>query len=223
MRRALLLVFSCAYLGAIASAHGTGAAITWNREISRIVYDKCASCHRPGGTAFSLMTFLDAQPRGTAIKAAVLARQMPPWGAVKGFGQFRNDQSLSQEQIELITKWVDGGSRRGNNPGMLPAAPAFTGTVPVTASTDSLRVSGRFTVPHALVLDGLLPEHISTDQSMQIIAVVPGGRTQPLVWLHGYDTRYPHPFLFRRAVHLPAGTVIQGVPPDVIITLIPPT
>jgi hypothetical protein len=28
---------------------------------------------------------------------------MPPWGAVKGFGQFRNDQSFSQEQIELIT------------------------------------------------------------------------------------------------------------------------
>jgi hypothetical protein len=67
-----------------------------------------------------LLTYQDVQPRATAIKAAVLARTMPPWGAVKGFGNFRNDQSLSQEQIELITKWVDGGIRRGNNPGMLP-------------------------------------------------------------------------------------------------------
>ena len=52
--------------------------------------------------------------------------RMPPWGAVKGFGNFRNDQSLSQEQIELVTKWVDGGIRRGNNPGMLPKPPNFT-------------------------------------------------------------------------------------------------
>ena len=27
---------------------------------------------------------------------------MPPWGAVKGFGEFRNDQGLTAEQLELI-------------------------------------------------------------------------------------------------------------------------
>ena len=81
-----------------ARAHGPGDAITWNREISRLVLDKCASCHRPGGTSFSLLTFSDVQPRGTEIKDAVLSRRMPPWGAVKGFGRFRNDRSLSQEQ-----------------------------------------------------------------------------------------------------------------------------
>ena len=30
--------------------------LTWTQEISRIVYERCASCHRPGGTSFSLMT-----------------------------------------------------------------------------------------------------------------------------------------------------------------------
>ena len=60
---------------------------SWNREISRLIYDRCASCHRPEGTAFSLMTYQEAQPRAVAIKDAVLARQMPPWGAVKGFGE----------------------------------------------------------------------------------------------------------------------------------------
>ena len=85
-----------------AGAHGVGSTpITWNREISRLFYDRCASCHRPGGAAFSLMTYSDAQPRANEIKDAVLNRRMPPWGAVKGFGSFRNDQSLMQEQIEL--------------------------------------------------------------------------------------------------------------------------
>jgi hypothetical protein len=220
VRGALLLVLASAQLGAVAEAHGTGAAITWNREISRIVYDKCASCHRPQGPAFSLMTFLDVQPLGTAIKDVVLSRQMPPWGAVKGFGQFRNDQALSQEQIELITKWVDGGIRRGNNPSMLPKVPDFKPAVPFAASSDSLRVSGRFTLLRAMIVDGLYPERVPSGQSMQVVAVMPGGHVEPLVWLHGYDARHPHPFLFRRSIHLPAGTVIHGVPSDAVIALI---
>ena len=125
VRSLLIGVLAAASLGVLIRAHGFGASITWNREISRIVYEKCATCHRPEGAAFSLMTYPDVQPRANAIKDAVLARRMPPWGAVKGFGQFRNDQSLSQEQIELVTKWVDGGIRRGNNPNMLPRPPAF--------------------------------------------------------------------------------------------------
>ena len=61
------------------------------------------------------MTYQDAQPRAVAIKDAVMARTMPPWGAVKGFGEFRNDQALTQEQIELISDWVEGGMTKGNN------------------------------------------------------------------------------------------------------------
>ena len=59
----------------LVAAHNIGATpVTWNREISRLVYDKCASCHRPGGTAFSMMTYPDVQPRLVEIKTAVLSR-----------------------------------------------------------------------------------------------------------------------------------------------------
>ena len=76
--------------GELLRAHDpNGAPITWNREISRIVYERCASCHREGGTSFSLMTYQEAQPQAPAIKDAVLSRRMPPWGAVKGFGASR--------------------------------------------------------------------------------------------------------------------------------------
>src|SRR5580765_6541334 len=108
-----------------ALAHDPNATITWNREISRIVFERCASCHRDGGTSFSLMTYQDAQPRLSAIKDAVLSRRMPPWGAVKGFGSFRNDQGLMQEQIEVITDWVQSDAPKGNNPNTLPKVPKF--------------------------------------------------------------------------------------------------
>src|SRR5690349_19413632 len=81
--------------------------ITWDREISRIVYDRCASCHHDGGESFSLMTYAAARPWAVAIKEETLSRRMPPWGAVKGFGDFRNDQGLTSEQLELITAWVE--------------------------------------------------------------------------------------------------------------------
>ena len=165
-------------------AHGFGSPITWNREISRLVYARCASCHRPGGTAFSLMKFTDAQPRANEIKDAVLARRMPPWGAIKGFGQFRNDQSLTPEQIELITKWVDGGIRRGNNPRLLPKEPVFEASAEPPVPKNGLRVQGSFTLSHDIVLDRLLPERVPPAQSTRIIAVSPGGRVEPLVWLH---------------------------------------
>ena len=146
---------------------------------------------------------------------------MPPWGAVKGFGHFRNDQSLTQEQMELFTKWVDGGIRRGNNPRLLPTAPSFDMTPEAPLPQNMVRVQGTFTVGREITLDGLHPEQVPPGRSMRIVAVLPNGSVEPLIWLHQYDTRYPHPFLLRRALRLPAGTLIQGVPNDAVIGLMP--
>ncbi len=204
-----------------ADADGFGSAITWNREISRLVFDRCASCHRPGGTSFPLLTYQDAQPRANQMKDAVLARRMPPWGAVKGFGHFRNDQSLTQEQVELMAKWVDGGVRRGNNPQMLPKTPAFGPASRSEVLPDAVRIQGPFTVPHEMVLDGLQPERVPRAASLRITAVLPDGSVEPLVWLLAYDARFSHPFLFRRPLRLPTGTRIEGVSPDAVIALLP--
>jgi hypothetical protein len=210
----------CCYFRVTAAAHGFGSAITWNREISRIVYARCASCHRPDGSSFSLMTYAEAQPRANEIKEAVLSRRMPPWGAIKGFGDFRNDESLTPEQIELITKWVDGGIRRGNNPRLLPKPPSFeTGSQPPPRQV--IRVSGAFKLPQGIVIDGLQPEHVPVDGSMRVVAVLPSGSVEPLVWLHQYNDRFSHAFLFRRPRYLPAGTVIQGVAAGASLALLP--
>src|SRR5215469_12778814 len=96
--------------------------ITWNREISRIVYNRCAGCHHATGTAFSLATYAEARPWAASIKEEVEQRRMPPWGAVKGFGDFRNDEALSPEQIELIVNWASGGAPEGDEKD-LPLAP----------------------------------------------------------------------------------------------------
>ena len=221
MRTLTVVLFICVWCVSTA-AHNIGSTpVTWNREISRLVYDRCASCHRPGGLAFSLIAYTDVQPRVAAIKDAVLSRRTPPWGAIKGFGDFRNDQALTQEQIELVTDWIQNDAPRGNNRRALPKEPTFTAVAPDVRPAHAQTVSGVSTLSQALVLDGLFPDKVPLRQSMRIIATLPDGAVEPLIWLHEYDDRYRHAFLFRKAIRLPAGTVIRGVPADAVIALLP--
>lgn len=204
--------------------HNFGSTITWNREISRLFYDRCASCHREGGTAFSLMTYQEAQARLAEIKDSVLARRMPPWGAVKGFGEFRNDRGLTQEQVELVSSWIETGARRGNNRRMLPETPTkfeppFGATV--RPPKGSLVVSRELTIDRDVVLDGVLPDGVRRSASMKVMAVRPDGTVDPLVWLYEYDARFQHAFLFRKPVTLPRGTIIRGVRAPARLTLLP--
>ena len=39
----------------------------------------------------------------------------------------------------------------------------------------------------------------------------PDGTVEPLVWLDGYQAKFPHPFLFEAPLELPAGTKIGGL------------
>jgi mono/diheme cytochrome c family protein len=208
-------------LAASLAAHGFGNPPTWNREISRLVYDRCASCHREAGTSFPLMDYRDAQPRAVAIKEAVLTRRMPPWGAVKGFGDFKNDQGLTQEQIELITDWVESGTPRGNNPNVRPEPPKFdNGALEPTPRGQGIRMREMLTLERPIVLEGLIPDTVPDGVSMQIVAALPDGSVEPLLWLYEYRNRYRHPFFLRRPLPLPAGTIIRGVKAPAVIELL---
>ncbi len=66
-----------------------------------------------------LMTYEQARPWATSIKEEVLNRQMPPWQAIKGFGEFKGDRGLTQEEIETLSGWAEGGAPEGN-PKFLP-------------------------------------------------------------------------------------------------------
>jgi hypothetical protein len=151
----------------------------------------------------------------------VLSRHMPPWGAVKGFGEFRNDQGLTPVELELITDWVDSDTPKGNNPNTLPKEPKLEKPPAYRIAKNGIEVSGDVTLDHDVTLDGLFPVSVPSGISIKIVASLPGGETVPLLWLYEYQQGYQHPFLFRRPLDLPAGAVIHGVPSDTTIVLIP--
>ena len=210
MRRRLSAILACAtLLAVIPSAHDViTTKITYSREISRLVYDRCARCHRPGGAAFSLTTYAEARPWAAAIKEEVLERRMPPWGAVKGFGEFKDDQGLTQEQIELIADWVEGGAPEGD-PKLLPRVPS-SAQRPVGPSRAFLARCSHLEDrdhacrhPAANVLDA---------GSVMVTATRPDGSVEPLLWLYNYQAKFPQTYWYKGNPP-EAATRIEVMPP----------
>jgi len=178
------------------------------------------SCHHTKGRAFSMTTYAEARPWAVAIKEEVLARRMPPWGAIKGFGEFRNDAGLTGEQIEWITAWVGGGVPEGD-PADLDTQPKPAEVPPEVSTKGEIVVSGEYRLSREFTIDGLVPKVVPDRESMQIIATLPDGRVEPLLWLYEYRSAFAHPFLLRTPLKLPRGTVISGVPRTEKISLLP--
>jgi len=107
-----------------ASAAEPTTTPTFTKDIAPIFQAKCESCHRPDSIApMSLVTWEQSRPYATAIKNRVETRQMPPWHLDKtvGIQKFKNDRSLSDKEIEVISRWVAAGSPKGD-PKDMPAA-----------------------------------------------------------------------------------------------------
>src|SRR6266545_2729494 len=58
----------------------TPGALTFNKDIAPIIFNNCASCHRPNAVApFSLLSYQDVKKRAKQIAYVTEKRIMPPW------------------------------------------------------------------------------------------------------------------------------------------------
>src|ERR1700676_727325 len=216
------LAISFLVLPALCRAHEPiTTKLTWTQEISRIVYKHCAGCHHEGGAApMSLITYDEARPWAKAIRDEVAERRMPPWGAVKGFGQFRNDQSLADPEIEMLVLWVEGGAPKGDDI-YLPPVPAFPAVSKSATPTRGITVRGETTLKHAINASGIAPREMPPGAAMQILARLPDGTVENLLWLRNTRSEWNRAFYFRQPIMLPKGTLIavySSVPAVILYT-----
>jgi mono/diheme cytochrome c family protein len=125
----LIGVVSVSIGGASAQQPATStSAVTFAKDVAPIFQRSCQNCHRPGSVApMSLISYEDARPWARAIKTRVSKREMPPWGIDKNVGiqEFKDDISLTDEELATVVKWVDTGAPMGN-PADMPKALAFS-------------------------------------------------------------------------------------------------
>src|SRR5438128_10394057 len=91
--------------------------VTFSKDVAPILQRSCQNCHRPGSVApMSLLTYDDVRPWARSIKHRTGLRDkpdaMPPWFIEKTIGiqQYKEDMSLSDEEVVMIARWVDAGA-----------------------------------------------------------------------------------------------------------------
>jgi Tfp pilus assembly protein PilF len=122
----LLLFFLLTALAAPVA--GAQSPPTFTADVAPIVFSQCADCHRPGGSApFNLLTYADAKRHARAIVETTRRRYMPPWKPDDGADDFEGVRRLTDSQIDLIQRWVEGGAIEGD-PSALPPPPKWSST-----------------------------------------------------------------------------------------------
>ena len=157
-------------------------APTFTKDVAPIIFEKCATCHRAGEIApMALLSYEDARPWAKAIKAKVVSREMPPWGADhESTLKMRNDRSLSEQQIQTIAAWVDAGAPRGN-PADMPAAPKFAEGWTYGREPDYIiEMPTEVDIPaegEISVLNFYMKVPFETDRFAQVVELRPGNRS----------------------------------------------
>jgi hypothetical protein len=185
--------------------------LTYTRDIEPIFRKRCISCHS-SEASIPLTSYEEVRPWAVAIKEQVLSRSMPPWGAVKGFGDLAPDDSLTQEEITIIAAWVVGGAPLGK-PDVLHEhkAPALASNP--TKLSDALLISTRQVLHAPIVIYGIRPRPPAVVPSARITAHFPDGHIEPLLWLYDYDTKRERVFHLNAPLRLPRGTLLVSSTP----------
>jgi len=182
---------------------GQVAPVTFNRDVAPVLYAHCTECHRRGQIApMSLVTFEEARPWARAIRRMVVERRMPPWFADPHVGAFSNDPTLSDREVDLITRWVDDGAPQGDSADR-PVTPSYVDDWRIGSPDLVLTVATPLAIPSTGILDYQyfdLPTGLTTDRWVQAVEIRPSDRRV----LH-------HASVFIRT---PDGSTVAAGPPN---------
>ena len=141
--------WGCLLVLTLLLAAPAAADVTFTKDIAPILQKHCEHCHRPNAIApMSLITYEEVRPYARAIKARTQLRNkpgvMPPWMLEKNVGiqGFKNDPSLSEEQLVAIAEWADAGAPLGN-PAEMPEPLTWKGTDEWTIGEPDLIVKSK--------------------------------------------------------------------------------
>jgi len=107
---------------ALANDAVDGTKVTFTKDVLPILQENCQDCHRTGGAnlggmvaPMAFVTYQEVRPWAKAIAKEVQARNMPPWDASPEFqGVFKNERSLTEDEIATLVAWAATGAANGN-------------------------------------------------------------------------------------------------------------
>lgn len=153
---------------------------TFSSDVASIIYNKCASCHHEGAIGgFSLTSYAAAFSTAVGIKDAVENKRMPPWPPDPAYRRFAHERFLTQDQIDKIVAWVDGGAPEGD-PNVAPEPPTFSETAWLMPNPDfTAKIPDYFSTAASgdIYQCFAIPTNLSQERYIKNIEIVPGNRS----------------------------------------------
>jgi peroxiredoxin len=184
--------------------------ITYTKDVARILQNRCVECHRPGEIGpFPLTSYDEVVGWGEMMLEVINEQRMPPWSANPDYGHFRNDARMSDEEKDVLSKWVANGSPLGD-PKDMPEPVRYTDGWQIGTPDRVIYMSDKpFQVPAEGVVEY---QHIEVDPGFTEDMWVAAAEARP-----GNRAVVHHIIVFVRApgaVGLPfMGEVIGGYAP----------
>jgi peroxiredoxin len=156
-------VAGCAIARPHSAAPAARAALTYSKDIARILQNNCQECHRPGQIGpMPLVTYEDAASWAETIREVVRDGRMPPWGADPRYGKFSNDRRLSATDRQALLGWIDHGTPKGD-PRDLPPPRQFEVGWRIGRPDLVVRMPREYTVPAEMPKLGVPYQHFTVD------------------------------------------------------------
>ena len=147
---------------------------TFAETVAPILYRNCASCHRPGGLGpFSVLDYDSVTPKLGKMRAMVRSGRMPPWQAMGPRGVFRNDRRLTDEEKDIIVRWLDSGAKPGDM-SKLPPRPHFREGWEIGTPDLIVSMPEEFTVPASGEIEYMYfeaPTNLTEEKWVQAIEI----------------------------------------------------
>lgn len=99
--------------------------VNWSEDIAPIIFNNCTECHRQGEIGpMPFTNYGEVAGYGSLVEFVTESHYMPPWTPEPGYGELAGERTLSSEEIQLISDWVDAGMPQGD-PGLQPPLPEY--------------------------------------------------------------------------------------------------
>lgn len=136
-------------------AQNRETTITYHARISRVVQERCQTCHREDGPApFALDSYIRVRSKRGMIRQVLEQGIMPPWGADARHGPFLNDPSLTAAERDALLHWIAVGCPEGDPADAPPLAVWPAAEAWAIGEPDAVfQVPHSFTVPAQGVVD----------------------------------------------------------------------
>jgi peroxiredoxin len=156
--------------------------VTYCGQIASILTRHCVECHREGEIGpFALTSFEEASGWADMMLETIEQKRMPPWHATSQHEPLLNERRMSEEDVELIRRWIASGTPFGDA-SKLPKPLVYNSgwqlsrepDVLFNVSTSPFRVAGEGVIEYQYFV---VDTQFENDVWVESAEIIPGNRS----------------------------------------------